>query len=121
LPPLAENHRCDASTFPQVSDYFPPFSGFHLTLADSYSMLAYMSKRVALGAAIKAIRETKAQHDTQFRGSHFSVACLMTPGHLCNIEQGRKNPPEDVIHRIAARLGVPVAAISYVIETEAAA
>lgn len=92
-----------------------------LTLADPYSTLAYMSKRVALGAAIKAIREAKAEHDPQFRGSRFSIACLMTPGHLCNIEQGRKNPPEDVIHRIAAHLGVPVGAISYVIENEAAA
>ena len=84
-------------------------------------MLAAMGKRVILGAAVKAIREEKAKHDPEFRGSRFSVKCLMTPGHLCNIEQGRKNPPEDVIHRIAAQLGVPVEAISYVTEATAAA
>ena len=33
-----------------------------------------------------------------------------------NIEAGRKQPPEEVIHRIAALLGVPVDAISYTIE-----
>lgn len=83
-----------------------------------------MSKRIALGGAIRAIREAKAQqvptegHDPeQFRLGRFAVKCLMTPGHLCNIEAGRKNPPEEVIHRIAALLGVPVDAISYVIET----
>jgi hypothetical protein len=40
----------------------------------------------------------------------------MSHAHLCNIEAGRKQPPEEVIHRIAAHLGVPVDAISYVIE-----
>lgn len=80
-----------------------------------------MSKRVANGAAIKAIREIKAQHDPEFRGSRFSIKCLMTPGHLCNIEQGRKTPPEEVLHRIAAHLGVPVEAISIVVPAKAAA
>jgi transcriptional regulator with XRE-family HTH domain len=80
-----------------------------------------MSKRLVLGGAVKAIREEKAKADPDFRGSRFSIKCLMTPGHLCNIEQGRKQPPEDVIHRIAAHLGVPVEAISYVTQNEAAA
>lgn len=76
-------------------------------------MLTPMSKRLVLGGAIKAIRELKAQADPDFRGSRFSVRCLMSPGHLCNIENGRKQPPDEVIHRIAAHLGVSVDAISY--------
>lgn len=80
-----------------------------------------MSKRVVIGEAIKAIREAKAATDPSFRGSTFAITCLMSHAHLCNIEAGRKFPPEDVIHRIAAHLGVPVQAISYVKETEAAA
>lgn len=84
-------------------------------------MLAHMSKRVANGAAIKAIREIKAEQDPAFRGSRFSIKCLMTPGHLCNIEKGRKNPPEEVLHRIAAHLGVPVDAISVVVPSQVAA
>jgi DNA-binding transcriptional regulator YiaG len=79
-----------------------------------------MSKRVVLPAAIKAIREAKAEVDPSFRISHFAPRVLMSTGHLCNIEAGRKQPPEDVIHRIAAHLGVPVSAISYVASLEAA-
>lgn len=80
-----------------------------------------MSKRVALGAAIKAIREAKAATDPNFRGSVFAIKCQMSHAHLCNIEAGRKNPPAEVIHRIAALLGVPVDAISYEQPLEAAA
>lgn len=82
-----------------------------------------MSKRVVLPKAVKAIREAKAATQPEFRISRFAVKCLMTPGHLCNIEAGRKRPPEEVIHRIAAHLGEPVDAISYVVheETEAVA
>lgn len=94
-----------------------------------------MRKRVVLGAAVKAIREARGKSDPialtaaglgdplSFRGSRFAVTCLMSHAHLCNIEAGRKQPPEDVIHRIAAHLGVPVDAISYFIDVpmEAAA
>lgn len=79
-----------------------------------------MSKRRALGGAIRAIREARAVADPKFRGSVFATTCLMSHGHLSNIEAGRKQPSEDVIHRIAAHLGVPVDAISY-IEAEVAA
>lgn len=84
-------------------------------------MLSHMSKRVALGAAIKAIRTSRAERDPSFRGSTFAIKCLMSHAHLCNIEAGRKQPPEDVIHRIAAHLGVGVDAISYVRPMEVAA
>jgi hypothetical protein len=85
-----------------------------------------MRKRVALGGAIKAVREARALQapaegfdPEQFRLGRFALKCQMTPGHLCNIEAGRKFPPEDVIHRIAALLGVPADAISYELPMEA--
>lgn len=80
-----------------------------------------MRKRVLLGGALKGIRKAKAVTDPAFMGSQFAIACGMSHAHLCNIEAGRKLPPESVIERIAAALGEPVDAISYVIETEAAA
>lgn len=80
-----------------------------------------MRKRIALPGAIKAIREAKAQNDPSFRGSHFAIACGMSHAHLCNIEADRKQPSEETTARIAAHLGVPLDAISYVIETEVAA
>lgn len=89
-----------------------------------------MSKRVALPAAIKAIREAKAGWDAKTRTysgdpsfgvSVFATTCLMSPAHLCNIEKGTKRATEDVIERIAAALGVTPDAISYVAETEEAA
>lgn len=79
-----------------------------------------MSKRVVIGAAIKAIREAKSASDTSFRLGPFAAKCLMSTGHLCNIEAGRKFPPEEVLHRIAAHLGVPISAISYEVSLEAA-
>lgn len=80
-----------------------------------------MSNRIVLGAAVKAIREARREIDEDFRGSTFAIKCQMSHAHLCNIEAGRKQPPEEVIHRIAAHLRVPVDAISYVVATEAAA
>lgn len=80
-----------------------------------------MSKPVAVGPAIKAIREAKAQTDPRFRGSVFAITCLMSHAHLCNIEAGRKFPPAEVLYRIAAHLGVPINAISYELPLEAVA
>lgn len=80
-----------------------------------------MSKRVVLPAAVKAIREAKARSDESFRLSRFATTCLMSSAHLCNIEAGRKPATEDVINRIAAHLGEPIEAISYLIPTEASA
>lgn len=76
-----------------------------------------MRKRIINGPAVRAIRELKAASDPSFRLGRFSLACDMTPGSLCNIEKGRrKHIDEDVIHVIAARLDVPVEAISYEVE-----
>ncbi len=79
-----------------------------------------MSKRVVLGGAVKAIREARAATDDAYRLGQFASRCLMSSAHLCNIEAGRKPATEDVIHRIAAHLGVPVTAISYQTSLEAA-
>ena len=75
-----------------------------------------MRKRVALPAAIKAIREAKAVTDPRFRISAFAIECGKTPGHLCNIEAGRKPATQEFIHTLAGRLGVPVDAISYEVD-----
>lgn len=89
-----------------------------------------MSKRVAVPGAIKAIREAKAGYvaanrtytgDPRFGVSRFATTCLLSPAHLCNIEAGRKPASEELIHRIAAHLGVPVDAISYIRNQEEAA
>lgn len=87
-----------------------------------------MSKREILGPAVRAIREVKAampataDHDpSRFIAARFSIACLMTPGHLCNIEKDRKrSTPIATIQRIADQLGVPVEAISYEVADTAA-
>lgn len=80
-----------------------------------------MSKRVVLPGAVKAIREAKAVTDPGFKLGPFAAKCLMSSGHLCNIEAGRKpTTPEATLHRIAAHLGVPVESISYVVPMEAA-
>lgn len=72
-----------------------------------------MRKRVILPLALKTIRDMKADADPQFRGGTFGPKCGISHGHLCNVEAGRKQPPEELIHRIAAHLGVDVDAISY--------
>ena len=89
-----------------------------------------MSKRVALPGAIKAIREARAGAynpktktyaiDPSFGVGVFATKVLMSSAHLVNIEAGRKTVTEDVLHRIAAHLGVPVDAISYVASEEVA-
>lgn len=79
-----------------------------------------MSKRVALPGAIKAIREAKAESDPSYGLGQFAPRVLMSSAHLCNIEAGRKTATEDVLHRIAAHLGVTVEAISYRIPEVAA-
>ena len=72
-----------------------------------------MSNIVANGVALKVIREAKSQLRPEFLGSKFAIACLISHSYLCNIEAGRKQPPEAVLRRIAACLEVPVEAISY--------
>lgn len=75
-----------------------------------------MSKRVALGEAIKAIREAK-----HIPAATFATECQISAAHLCNIERLRRPAREELIPVIAAKLGVAIGAISYTTETEAAA
>lgn len=74
-----------------------------------------MSKRVALGKAIKAIREAKG-----LPGSRVATDCLMSHSHLLNIESGHRKATPESIERIAAALGVEPDAISYQISLEIA-
>lgn len=99
----------------------PLFSAMCLTCPGNFPSLAHMSKRVLLPQALKCIREAKAQHDPAFRGSRFAIACHMSHAYLCNIEAGRKVPPEAVMNRLADALGVPIDAISYLTSLEASA
>jgi len=80
-----------------------------------------MSKRVILPGAAKAIREAKAETNPDYRLGQFATKVMVSSGHLCNIEAGRKAATEELIHRIAAHLGVPVDAISYLDVAQAAA
>lgn len=68
-----------------------------------------MSKRVALPKAIAALREAK-----KLTRNEVAIAALMSPGHLINIEAGRRTATEPSIPLIATALGVDVDAISYV-------
>lgn len=80
-----------------------------------------MSKRIILGPAVRAIRQLRAETDPTFASGPFAARCFISTSHLSNVEAGRRGLPEDVVHRIAAHLGVPVNAISYTIESEAVA
>lgn len=91
-----------------------------------------MSKRVALPAAIKAIREAKAgwdptarvyspNGDPRFQAGAFATTCLLSGAHLSNIENNRKGVTPEVLNRIAVHLNVPLDAISYQLAEEAAA
>lgn len=74
-----------------------------------------MRKRIALGAAIRAIRMLK-----QIPAAEFATKAGMSAAHLCNIEKDRRPAPQDKIHRIAALLEVDVDAISYEVDADLA-
>lgn len=69
-----------------------------------------MSKRVAHGAAIRAIREGRG-----VSVSAFAPRVDVTQGYLSNVELGHKQPTTEFLARVAAELAVPLDAISYVI------
>lgn len=75
-----------------------------------------MSKRVALGPAIKAIRTAKG-----IPGGKFATDCLMSHAHLCNVEANRRPASAEHLARIAQVLDVPLEAISYTVPMEAVA
>lgn len=69
-----------------------------------------MSKRVAHGPAIRAIRET-----TGASISAFAPRVGVTQGYMSNVELGHKQPTVEFMARVAQALGVPLDAVSYVI------
>lgn len=80
-------------------------------LADRPQLVA---RRVINGAAVRAIRELLG-----VRHGVFAIECDITPGYLSNIEAGRKQPSPAVQRAIANRLGVPLDAITQVINVPA--
>ncbi|MEV7264010.1 helix-turn-helix transcriptional regulator [Micromonospora aurantiaca] len=66
------------------------------------------TRRAANGAAIKALREALGKEQA-------ALAAEVGVGstHLSNIEAGRRQPSPVLMGRIAAVLGVPLAAITY--------
>lgn len=79
-----------------------------MTLSHLGSNLSLVSNRTALPGAIRAIRLAK-----DLPGSKVSIAAFMSPGHLANIESGKRVASEDAITLIARALDVPLEAISY--------
>lgn len=74
------------------------------------------SQRKTLGPAVRAIREALG-----IKHGEFAIRCDMSPGYLTNIEAGRKQPSPAAAKRIADQLGVPLDAITFPVETAAAA
>lgn len=68
------------------------------------------------GGTVRAIREALG-----IRQGAFARDVLISAGYLSNIEAGRKQPPPDVVKRIADRLGVFVDDITYPVPEPAAA
>ena len=69
-----------------------------------------MSKRLAHGPAIRAIRET-----TGVSISAFAPRVGVTQGYMSNVELGHKQPTVEFMARVARELGVPLEAVSYVV------
>lgn len=69
-----------------------------------------MRKRIAHGAAVRAIREALG-----IPVGVFAVRCEMSQGYMSNVELGAKQPSPEKLRRIADELGVPLDAISYVL------
>lgn len=72
--------------------------------------LAAMSKRVAHGGAIRAIRVA-----TGVSISAFAPRVGVTQGYMSNVELGHKQPTVEFMSRVAQELGVPLDAISYTV------
>lgn len=72
-------------------------------------MVAYMRKRVANGAAIRAIIDAR----DDLVGSRVCIAAGMSHAHLSNAMAGRKPLTEASLGRLALVMGVPIDAISH--------
>jgi transcriptional regulator with XRE-family HTH domain len=74
-------------------------------------ILFRMRQRVVNGPSIRAIRELLGVSI-----SAFAPRCGVSQGYLSRVELGEKQPSETVRRAIADQLGVPLDAISYVID-----
>lgn len=68
-----------------------------------------MSKPVAHGSAIRAIREGRG-----ISISAFAPRVDVTQGYMSNVELGHKQPTTEFLARVARELGVPLDAVCYV-------
>lgn len=73
-----------------------------------------MRMRLAHGPAIRAIREALG-----IKHGVFAVDCNISPGYLTHVEKGKKQPSEELVSRMADRLGVTKDDITYTISAEA--
>lgn len=69
------------------------------------------TKRMTHGPAVRAIREALG-----IKHGEFAIRCDMSPGYLTNIESGRKQPSPAAAKRIADQLGIPLDAITYMVD-----
>jgi transcriptional regulator with XRE-family HTH domain len=73
-----------------------------------------MRMRLAHGPAIRAIREALG-----IKHGVFAIDCNISPGYLTHVEKGAKQPSEEVVTRIARRLGVTKDEITYTLHADA--
>jgi transcriptional regulator with XRE-family HTH domain len=71
-------------------------------------LLVTATHRKLNGATVRAMRELLG-----VKHGHFARDTEVSTGYLSNIEAGRKQPDPAVARRFAARLGVPLDAITY--------
>jgi len=71
-------------------------------------MVAGMQPRRIHGPAVKALRVAK-----KLRVTDVAIAAQITPGHLCNVEAGRKTLSDTKTALLAAALGEAIEAITY--------
>lgn len=70
-----------------------------------------MSKRLAHGPAMRALREAI----TGASVSAFAPRVGVTQGYLSNVELGHRQPTVEFMSRVARELGVSLDAVSYVV------
>lgn len=71
-------------------------------------LLVTATHRKLNGATVRALRDALG-----IKHGHFARDTQVSTGYLSNIEAGRKQPDPAVARRFAARLGVPLDAITY--------
>ncbi len=73
-----------------------------------------MNIRLLHGPAVRALRDALG-----IKHGKFAIDIGISPGYLTNIEKGVKQPSEEIVTRIALRLGVTKDSITYVVTATA--